>query len=117
MGEGEGEEEVRKGAAEIYRGGLLVSCSVSGKTYTQQFSQIYFCRLKALYPALRAASHKKWSQEGGAGPVVAERILELLPGRESIVFGTIFANLSSKPNVLKDLENDVPAAAPTSHQS
>lgn len=80
------------------------------KTYTQQFSQIYFCRLRGLIQALKEAACAKWEAKHGnkeEGPFFCERIIELITGRDSVIFGTIYGDLTSKPNVLEEIERDV----------
>lgn len=73
--------------------------------YSQQFSQIYFCRLKALLPSLHSAAGRRWGER--AADQFVGRILEMLPKRQSIIFGILFAELPDKPNVLNDLNGEV----------
>jgi hypothetical protein len=41
------------------------------------------------------------------GPVFVDRVLDISPETDSVIFGTIYAHLPNKPNVLRDLEGDV----------
>ncbi len=104
------EERVFRRPADIEKADLITECTVIKKTYTQQFSQIYFCRLRQLIQALKEAACAKWKtghEDKGERPFFCERIIELITGRDSVIFGTIYGDLTSKPNVLEEIEKDV----------
>lgn len=85
----------------------LSATELDRRKYRQQFSQIYFCRLKQLMSSLRLAAQSKWLSSGMQEAIIVDRIIDLRPNQRSIIFGTIFVSLPNKPNVLKDLNGEV----------
>lgn len=73
--------------------------------YSLQFSQIYYCRFKALFPQLHSTAIRRWGEDIDA--CSPRRILEIQPKGISVIFGILFAELSNKPNVLDDLSGEV----------
>lgn len=97
-----------RNVADIIEGCTTPASRLETNSYSQQFSQIYFCRLKSLLPHLRSNANSKWmSSAQDKGPVFVDRVLDISPETDSVIFGTIYAHLPNKPNVLRDLEGDV----------
>ena len=93
----------------IEDGPFTTALQMKGHKYSQQYSQIYFCRLQALMDN-RCVLLLKENGLMYRIPSLVDRILDLKASEKSgssIVFGTIFADLPGKPQVLQDLEGDV----------
>lgn len=90
---------------------------VAQRTFSQQFSQIYYIRLATLAPLLRAQAQSKWTHLNRSHGLyninligvasVKPRILDVEAGRLSSVIGTVYVEMEYKPNILKDLATDV----------
>lgn len=74
-----------------------------------QYTHVYFCRLQSLKGSIQQEAMKKWNRKINTGnePVFVDRLLDLEHNRDSILIGVIYAQLSAKPCILKDLEGDV----------
>lgn len=89
------------------------------KSFTQQYSQIYYVRLSSLLPVLRSKAAQKWAHKNGTISHIythtyshlivayADRILDTKEGQLTCILGTIYVDMELKPNVLKDLAFDV----------
>ena len=70
------------------------------KTFTQQYSQVYFQRLALLKPILHSAAKKKWNLPESS---FVETLLNISQDKEVCIVGTIYTEMPLKPNVLSDL--------------
>ncbi|KAL5114767.1 DNA polymerase delta small subunit Cdc1 [Pleosporales sp. CAS-2024a] len=82
--------------------------------YAQQFADMYFLRLAHLKKAVKAQAHEAWHdfELGGEKAQFAERVLDVRQGELCWVVGTVFMELSLKPNVLDDITKEHWIAAP-----
>lgn len=77
---------------------------IQNRFYEQQYSGIYYCRLKKLFNNVKKSCEEKWRSSIDAGKIeYKSKILEIKQGKMSYVIGTIFINLEGKPNILKDV--------------
>jgi len=77
---------------------------IQNRFYEQQYSGIYFCRLKKLYNNVKKACEEKWRKSIDSGKVeYKSKILDIKQGKLSYVIGTVFLDMSGKPNILKDV--------------
>ncbi len=75
------------------------------KVYAQQYSSIYFCRLRQLRPSLTATIQRIFDSEERSVPI-CERIIDASPGKEIVVMGTLYKDMPLKPCVLDEYEAD-----------
>uniref|UniRef100_A0A0G4FN87 DNA polymerase delta subunit OB-fold domain-containing protein n=1 Tax=Chromera velia CCMP2878 TaxID=1169474 RepID=A0A0G4FN87_9ALVE len=71
------------------------------RTYTQQYSQVYYIRLHTLRKDVMETAQAKWSDlpEKRFLP----RILEAHPNMECVIIGTTYKNMTLKPSVFDSL--------------
>lgn len=82
----------------------------SSPKYSQQFSQIYFCRINQLKRALREKA-----EETFPGCCILEKTLDLPANSgtsDHVLIGCLYCELPSKPDVLKDLDAEVSSKFP-----
>ncbi|KAI1180866.1 DNA polymerase alpha/epsilon subunit B-domain-containing protein [Nemania sp. FL0916] len=86
------------------------------KSYQQQFADMYFLRLTKIKPAVEQRAAEAW-----ANTVVAnerakrvERVLDIRQGELCWVSGTVYMDMSLKPNILEDVSKDRWISAPIS---
>ncbi|PNS17774.1 DNA polymerase subunit delta-2 [Sphaceloma murrayae] len=86
----------------------------SSRTYTQQFSDLYFSRLALLKPATSSHAHETWSgfRLGKTAAQKVERVLDVRQGDLCYVVGTVFMEMPLKPNVLEDVGREEWISAP-----
>ncbi|KAI1390964.1 DNA polymerase alpha/epsilon subunit B-domain-containing protein [Hypoxylon trugodes] len=86
------------------------------KSYQQQFADMYFLRLTKIKPAVEQLAAADW--EGaviGDEPVKkVERVLDIRQGELCWVSGTVYMDMSLKPNILEDVSKDRWLSAPIS---
>ncbi|TNV79812.1 hypothetical protein FGO68_gene15306 [Halteria grandinella] len=90
-----------------------------------QYASFYFKRLHTLREFVMAECQKKWgykaqiaskkrnedqipsssesSQEGGDNPVIMNNILDVKPGLETVIIGTLYKEMPKKPCILSNL--------------
>ncbi|EME30835.1 DNA polymerase delta subunit 2 [Galdieria sulphuraria] len=68
------------------------------RNYSQQYSQIYFCRLAALRPVVENAARNKWTD----GILFRDRLLHLQQGDNCVIIGVIYKEMDLKPSILKE---------------
>eukprot|EP00741_Cyanophora_paradoxa_P021806 tig00000241_g21049.t1 len=73
------------------------------KAFQQQYSSLYFVRLKKLERFVRDAAQKKWQSEDLQ---IATRTLDIKEGQRVILTGTMYKEMPQKPSILKQLEKD-----------
>lgn len=107
------------------------------RKYTQQYANLYFLRLIQLRKRLLERGNKLWSglqssygaknghgmfnrsiesekdpvtmgnKEDSLNAVYVSRVLDTRPGQYSWMVGTVYCDMSLKPNVLEDLTREV----------
>ncbi|KAI9228759.1 MAG: DNA polymerase alpha/epsilon subunit B-domain-containing protein, partial [Piptocephalis tieghemiana] len=84
-------------------------------SYTQQYANIYFLRLTLLRPRVEEAARRKWKDYQPNGPrtkLSMSRVLDIQTDQTTWIVGTIFADMSLKPNVLHDLQSEMNLSKP-----
>ena len=76
--------------------------SVDKKTFTQQYSQLYFQRLSMLKSVIIEKCQEKWKSE-----CRKDRLFDVNAGETCYVIGTVFVDSSLKPNVLNEIAKEV----------
>jgi len=66
--------------------------------YSQQYSQIYFCRLAALRKEVESSARSKWT----GNVLFVDRLLHLQQGVDCVIFGVLYKELDLKPSILKE---------------
>lgn len=87
----------------------------SETSYTQQYANIYFLRLTLLRPRVEEAARRKWKDYQPNGPrtkLSMSRVLDIQTDQTTWIVGTIFADMSLKPNVLHDLQSEMNLSKP-----
>ena len=79
------------------------------KHYQQQYGDMYFLRLTKLKPAVEEIAAQAWDGFQIAGETVekVERVLDVRQGKLCWVAGTIYMEMTLKPNILEDISKDV----------
>jgi hypothetical protein len=62
---------------------------------------MYYQRLQMLKPALIEAAELRWD---GRKAEFVDNILDLAPGRRTVIIGTVFKEQAKKPCVFENLE-------------
>ncbi|KNC80578.1 hypothetical protein SARC_07062 [Sphaeroforma arctica JP610] len=78
------------------------------KGVQRQFAQIYYARLEMLKRSVKERALKEWGEDA---PFV-QSILGLELNKKACIIGTIYKEMTMKPNILRDLEVDTFAAVP-----
>lgn len=89
------------------------------KHYLQQFGDMYFLRLAKLKPVVERIAGDAWEDFEIAGEKAqrVERVLDVRQGLLCWVVGTIYVEMSLKPNILDDISKEHWVAAPLSRHS
>ncbi|GAM84705.1 hypothetical protein ANO11243_027040 [Dothideomycetidae sp. 11243] len=106
-------------AASSYHPLLTYDLPSSQRSYTQQFSDLYFSRLTLLKPAATAIASDAWTdfRLGDETAQKTDRVLDVRQGELCWVVGTCFMEMPLKPNVLEDVGREHWIAAPVAqHQ-
>lgn len=84
------------------------------KSYQQQFADMYFLRLTKIKPAIEELASAAWEGcvLGEETVSKAERVLDIRQGELCWVVGTVYMDMSLKPNILEDVSKDVSHAYP-----
>ncbi|KAJ4344503.1 DNA polymerase delta small subunit Cdc1 [Didymosphaeria variabile] len=84
------------------------------KHYQQQFADMYFLRLAQLKKAVKQKAHEAWDEFELAGDKAkfVERVLDVRQGELCWVVGTVYMEMTLKPNVLDDISKEHWIAAP-----
>lgn len=79
------------------------------KHYQQQYDDMYFLRLTKLKPAVERIAAEAWEGTTIAQELVqqVQRVLDVRQGKLCWVAGTIYIEMSLKPNILDDISKDV----------
>lgn len=72
---------------------------------------MYFLRLARIKPAVEEVAAKAWEGTVVAGEQArkVERVLDVRQGEMCWVAGTVYMDMSLKPNILEDVSKDVRA--------
>ncbi|KXS19726.1 hypothetical protein M427DRAFT_52608 [Gonapodya prolifera JEL478] len=79
------------------------------KSFTQQYSGVYFARLAALRPRVIVEAEKRWGEGFKVGESVhptprhVPRILDIPRGSLCWVVGTVYVEMALKPNILDEV--------------
>ena len=70
---------------------------------------MYFLRLTKIKPVVERIAAETWSDTviGGEPAKQVERILDIRQGELCWVAGTVYMDMSLKPNILEDVSKDV----------
>src|SRR5689334_5847451 len=81
--------------------------TVRQRTFSNQYSNIYFKRLEVLKPRAIAAARSKWNQNGEIE--VLEKLLDIGigEGRRCIIVGTLYKEMPLVPRVLDQFTKEV----------
>ncbi|GJQ12237.1 hypothetical protein GpartN1_g4028.t1 [Galdieria partita] len=71
---------------------------VHSRTYSQQYSQIYYCRLAALRQVVEDSARNKWT----GNVLFIDRLLHLQQGNNCVIVGVIYKEMDLKPSILKE---------------
>ncbi|CAI4210326.1 unnamed protein product [Parascedosporium putredinis] len=84
------------------------------RSYKQQYGDMYFLRLVKIKPTVEKVAAEAWGELEIHGERVkkATRVLNVRQGELSWVVGTIYMDMSLKPNILEDVSNDKWLSAP-----
>ncbi|CAJ2508187.1 Uu.00g093730.m01.CDS01 [Anthostomella pinea] len=87
------------------------------KSYQQQFADMYFLRLTKIKPAVDLIAFEAWQDTivGGEPAKQVERVLDIRQGELCWVSGTVYMEMSLKPNILEDVSKDRWISAPISN--
>lgn len=87
-----------------------------GRSYQQQYADTYFLRLTKIKPAVDQVAEAAWGGTvlGGETARKADRVLDVRQGELCWVSGTVYVDMSLKPNILDDVSKDRWISAPTS---
>lgn len=88
------------------------------RTYQQQYANIYYMRLELQRSALIKAAQEAWSSMTVDGHSVkyVKKALEIEPETVSWVVGTVYRELSYKPNILDEVTASHYGAPPKRHE-
>ncbi|KAG9255336.1 DNA polymerase alpha/epsilon subunit B-domain-containing protein [Emericellopsis atlantica] len=85
-----------------------------GRSYQQQYGDMYFLRLTKIRPAVEEVAEAEWSGTVVAGEEAkrVDRVLDVKQGELCWVVGTIFMAMPLKPDILEDVSKDRWISAP-----
>ncbi|KAI9209532.1 DNA polymerase alpha/epsilon subunit B-domain-containing protein [Polychytrium aggregatum] len=81
---------------------------VKDPTFTQQYAGLYFSRLNALRPAVLQNARAKWQKLHGTSqaPKYVPKLLDITAGEICYAIGTVYVEMSLKPNVLEEVADE-----------
>ncbi|KAK9444461.1 DNA polymerase delta subunit 2 [Metarhizium brunneum] len=84
------------------------------RSYKQQYGDMYFLRLTKIKPAVEEVASAAWegTMIGGEEVKRVERVLDVRQGELCWVAGTVYMEMSLKPNILEDVSKDRWISAP-----
>ncbi|OAJ44452.1 hypothetical protein BDEG_27677 [Batrachochytrium dendrobatidis JEL423] len=86
--------------------------SIKGLNYASQYASLYFVRLNLLRPRVLAAAQKRWSTVSSL-PQHVPRVVDVQTGVLCYIIGTVFLDMSEKPNILDEVSREEWTALPT----
>ncbi|KAI8633062.1 DNA polymerase alpha/epsilon subunit B-domain-containing protein [Xylariaceae sp. FL1651] len=86
------------------------------KSYQQQYADMYFLRLTKIKPAVDQRALEAWEGTviGDEPAKKVERVLDIRQGELCWVSGTVYMEMSLKPNIFEDVSKDRWISAPIS---
>lgn len=72
------------------------------KAFKTQFASIYFQRLAQMSGKLRETARARWIKGKASPPKLMSKILELAFQERSIIIGTVYKEMTLKPNILDE---------------
>lgn len=79
--------------------------------YSDQYNSLYCKRLEVLRPKIQATAKKLWINNKKKSPELLERTIDITPGQEVILIGTLVKESKLLPTVLeqytKEVRNDI----------
>ncbi|KAH7132069.1 DNA polymerase alpha/epsilon subunit B-domain-containing protein [Dendryphion nanum] len=89
------------------------------RQYKQQFADMYFLRLAQLKEAVRQRAEDAWGdfQLGNEKAIKVDRVLDVRQGELCWVIGTVYMEMSLKPNILDDISKEHWIAAPPARET
>ncbi|ODV97580.1 hypothetical protein PACTADRAFT_73302 [Pachysolen tannophilus NRRL Y-2460] len=102
-----------------YKNKNLYTLPKSSRAFNRQFNSLYFHRLNLLRQRLVRKCEEVWGNDfvDGQTPQYVERILDTESNRPCYIIGTIFSDLKYKPNVLKEVAQNMYGAPPPPPES
>ncbi|OAD68147.1 hypothetical protein PHYBLDRAFT_23961, partial [Phycomyces blakesleeanus NRRL 1555(-)] len=76
------------------------------RSFNRQYAEMYYPRLVQLRPILVEKAKERWGYLPAEKPVYVPKALEVLAGELCYIIGTIYMEMSTKPNVLRDLNEE-----------
>ncbi|KOS18486.1 DNA polymerase delta small subunit [Escovopsis weberi] len=88
------------------------------RSYKQQYGDMYFLRLTKIKPAVEAVAAAAWDGISihGETPKNVERVLDVRQGELCWITGTVYMDMTLKPNILEDVSKDRWLSAPITSQ-
>ncbi|PNY25657.1 DNA polymerase delta small subunit [Tolypocladium capitatum] len=88
------------------------------RSYKQQYGDMYFLRLAKIKPAVDEVAAAAWEGTtiGDEAAKRVDRVLDVRQGELCWVAGTVYMDMSLKPNILEDVSKDRWISAPISTQ-
>eukprot|EP00871_Galdieria_phlegrea_P000270 jgi/Galph1/1243/GphlegSOOS_G6034.1 len=71
---------------------------LQNRKYSQQYAQIYFCRLNMLRPVVDSSARGKWNEK----VKFVNRLLNLVEGEICVICGVVYKEMDLKPSILKE---------------
>eukprot|EP01147_Barroeca_monosierra_P007979 gene7979-10050_t len=89
-------------------------CVDSTREFEKQYSHVYFVRYHTFLQQLKIAALEKWKDKNVK---VAKNILNIEPGHQVVVIGTLYKDMPLKPNILDDYHAQENYEAPPPERS
>ncbi|CDK27276.1 unnamed protein product [Kuraishia capsulata CBS 1993] len=106
----------RAGASvpKTYEGEDMYQLPKVNREYEKQFASLYTHRLMKLRPRVLAMASAKWTNEtiNGEKVVRLSKILDIAHQQPCYMVGTVYCDMQFKPNVLKDVSENMYGAPP-----
>lgn len=79
------------------------------RSYQQQYGDMYFLRLTKIKPTVEQVASAVWDGTviGGEEAKKVDRVLDVRQGELCWVAGTVYMDMTLKPNILEDVSKDV----------
>eukprot|EP00761_Pharyngomonas_kirbyi_P001040 gb/GECH01001041.1/.p1 GENE.gb/GECH01001041.1/~~gb/GECH01001041.1/.p1 ORF type:complete len:469 (+),score=95.52 gb/GECH01001041.1/:1-1407(+) len=79
---------------------------IHDKSFQQQFSHLYFIRLREMRDDIIKAVNSKWKEEIDQGVPVVDKVLSLEMGQKCIVVAILYKEMENKPNILEEYTSE-----------
>ncbi|KAI7893626.1 DNA polymerase alpha/epsilon subunit B-domain-containing protein [Mucor mucedo] len=84
---------------------LKQSLLIKKHTYKQQYASIYYIRLLKIRQAVFQSAQQRWGSLPEK-PHYVEKILDIQAGQLCYMLGTVYLEMSAKPNVMNNLQDE-----------